>query len=88
LVAARAYFPIRTPALKLSVANNASVAVLGTVGVSSAITSTPAFRALAIAAFCALPSATVIRMPFAPAVTMFSIAVIWPALSELDLPAA
>ena len=55
---------------------------------SSAITSTPAFRAFAIAAFSAFASATVIRIPFAPAVTMFSIAAIWLALSELFLPAA
>jgi hypothetical protein len=87
-VAARAYFPISTPALKLFVAKSAFVADFGTVGVSSAITITPAFRAFAIAAFSALPSATVMRMPFTPAVVMFSIAAIWAALSELDLPAA
>ena len=58
------------------------------VGESSAITSTPAFRAFAIAAFSAFASATVMRMPLTPAVTMFSIAVIWLALSELFLPAA
>ena len=87
-VTARAYFPIRMPAFRLFVAKSASVAVFGTVGVSSAITSTPAFRALAIAGFSAFPSATVIRIPFTPAVVMFSIAAIWLALSELLLPAA
>jgi hypothetical protein len=74
--------------LKLSVAKSASVALFGTVGVSRAITSTPAFLAFAIAGFSAFPSATVIRIPLTPAVTMFSIAAIWPALSELLLPAA
>ena len=54
LVAARAYFPISTPAL--FVANSASVTLGGTVGVSSAITSTPAFRAFVIAGFSAFPS--------------------------------
>ena len=75
-VAARAYFPIRIPAFRLFVANSASTALVGSVGESSAITSTPACRAFAIAAFSAFASATVMRMPFAPAVTMFSIAVI------------
>ena len=71
-----------------TVPKSASVAVLGTVGVSSAITTMPAFRAFRIAGTCAFPSATVMRIPLTPAVTMFSIAVIWPALSELLLPAA
>jgi hypothetical protein len=88
LVAARAYLPISTPALKLFVAYRALVALGGTVGVSRAITITPRFRAFAIAAFSALPSATVIRIPFTPAVVMFSIAAIWLALSELLFPAA
>src|SRR2546425_5276817 len=87
-VAARAYLPIRTPALKLFVAKRAFVALWGTVGESRAITTTPFFRAFAIAAFSALPSATVIRIPFTPAVVMFSIAAISPALSELLFPAA
>src|SRR6266566_8240371 len=87
-VAARAYLPIRTPALKLFVAKRAFVTVFGVVGESSAITSTPAFRAFLIALFSAFASATVIRIPFTPAVVMFSIAAIWLALSELDLPAA
>jgi hypothetical protein len=77
-----------TPALKLFVAYSALVALGGTVGVSRAITITPRFRAFAIAAFSALPSATVIRIPFTPAVVMFSIAAIWLALSELLFPAA
>src|SRR5215211_5888039 len=88
LLAARAYFPIRTPALKLFVANRASVAFLGLVGESRAITRTPALRAFLIAAFSAFASATVIKMPFTLWVVMFSIAVIWLALSELLLPAA
>src|SRR4030095_2776313 len=88
LVAARAYFPIRMPALKLFVANSASTAVGGLVGESSEITRTPAFLALAIAGFSALASATVIRIPLTPAVVMFSIAAIWLALSELFFPAA
>src|SRR5256885_4438501 len=88
LVAARAYLPIRTPALKLFVAKSASTAVVGLVGESSAITSTPFLRAFLIAAFSAFASATVIRIPFTPAVVMFSIAAIWAALSELLLPAA
>src|SRR5215211_1173138 len=87
LVAARAYRPIRTPALKLLVAKSALVALLGLVGESSAITTNPAFRALEIAAFSAFASATVIRIPLTPEVTMFSIAVIWLALSELLFPA-
>src|SRR6186997_37588 len=87
-VAARAYLPIRMPALKLFVAKRALVALFGTVGVSRAITMTPALRAFAIAAFSAFPSATVIRIPFTPAVVMFSIAAIWLALSELLFPAA
>ena len=53
-VAALAYFPIRTPALKLFVAKSASTADVGSVGESSAITTTPAFLAFAIAAFSAL----------------------------------
>ena len=75
-VAALAYFPIRTPALKLLVAKSASTAEVGLVGESSAITTTPAFLAFAIAAFSAFASATVMRIPLTPAVTMFSIAVI------------
>src|SRR5215475_6557987 len=87
-VAARAYLPIRTPALKLFVAKRASTTDAGLVGESRAITRTPAFRAFLIAAFSAFASATVIRMPLYRAVVMFSIAAIWLALSELDLPAA
>jgi hypothetical protein len=88
LVAARAYLPISTPALKLLVAKSASTAVVGLVGESRAITSTPALLAFRIAAFSAFASATVIRIPLTPAVVMFSIAAIWLALSELFLPAA
>ena len=74
--------------MKLLVAKSASTADVGLVGESSAITITPAFLAFAIAAFSAFASATVMRIPLTPAVTMFSIAVIWLALSELFLPAA
>ena len=87
-IAAFAYWPISTPALKLSVANSASVASCGSVGVSSAITSTPASRAFLMAGTIALVSLGVIRIALAPAVTMFSIAVTWPALSPSNLPAA
>src|SRR6266545_7671033 len=87
-VAARAYFPIFTPALKLLVAKSASVTLFGSVGESRAMTRTPALRAFLIAAFSALASATVIRIPFTFAVVKFSIAAIWLALSELFLPAA
>src|SRR6266498_509640 len=44
-MAALAYLPISTPAWKLLVANSASTALCGSVGVSSAMTSTPLSRA-------------------------------------------
>src|SRR5919108_529280 len=87
-LAALAYWPISTPALKLSVANSASVASCGWVGVSSAITSTPALRAFWIAGTIALVSLGVMRMPLTPPATMFSMAVTWLALSPSNLPAA
>ncbi len=87
-IVALAYWPIRKPAWKLSVANSASVASIGSVGVSSAITSTPCSRAASIAGTIPAVSPGVIRIPCAPAVTMFSMAVVWPALSASNAPAA
>ena len=52
------------------------------------MTVTPAARAFSIAGTIALDCAGVIRMPFAPLVTMFSIAVIWVWTSVSVLPAA
>ena len=69
-------------------ANSASAADCGSVGVSSAITVTPASRAFLIAGTTAFESAAVIRMPFAPCVVMFSSAVTWLALSVSVLPEA
>src|ERR1700682_3719115 len=86
--AALAYWPMNTPAFRLSVANSASVASWGSVGVSRAMTITPLSRAFLIAGTIPLVSLGVIRMPFTPAVTMFSMAVTWPALSPSNLPAA
>jgi hypothetical protein len=59
----------------LSVANSASVASMGSVGLSSAITRIPFARAFRIAGTMAFESLTVIKMTFAPAAIMFSIAV-------------
>src|SRR6266498_251693 len=87
-IAALAYWPISTPAWKLLVANRASTAVCGSVGVSSAITSTPLSRAFWIEGTIALVSLGVMRMPLTPAATMFSMAVAWLALSPSNLPAA
>jgi hypothetical protein len=75
-IAALAYSPISSPALTLSVAKRASTALSGSVGVSRAMTRTPLARAFAIAGTMALESLGVIRMPFTPAATMFSMAVI------------
>src|SRR5574343_235813 len=86
-VAALAYWPISTPALKLSVANSASVASAGSAGLSRAITITPWARAFWMAGTMALESLGVIRMVLAPAAIMFSIAVTCPALSPSALPA-
>src|SRR4051812_25609548 len=83
-----AYRPISSPACRLSVANSASTAVSGLVGVSSAITVTPARRAFSIAGTTAVESAGVIRMPFAPSEVIFSRAATWLALSMSLLPAA
>ena len=68
-------------------ANSASVASAGSVGVSSAMTITPVSRAFLMAGMMALLSLGVIRMVLAPAAIMFSIAVTWPALSPSILPA-
>src|SRR5258708_4518847 len=87
-MAAFAYLPISTPALKLSVAKRASVASCGSVGVSSATTITPAARAFLMLGTIALVALGVIRIAFAPAVIMFSMAVTWLALSPSNLPAA
>src|SRR6266566_6884953 len=85
---ALAYLPISSPAFMLSVANSASTALCGSVGVSSAMTSTPLSRAFWMAGTMALVSLGVIRMPLTPWATMFSIAVCWVALSVSNLPAA
>ena len=85
-IAALAYCPIKTPALKLSVANSASVALGGSVGVSRAITSTPASRAFLMAGTIAFVSLGVIRIALAPPLTMFSMAVTWVALSPSNFP--
>src|SRR6266481_1024827 len=86
-MAAFAYSPMSTPALKLSVAKRASVASWGSVGVSRAITSTPALRAFFTAGTMALVSLGVIRMALAPPDIMFSMAVTWLALSPSNFPA-
>ena len=88
LAFAAAYWPISSPALRLSVANSASAASCGSVGVSSAITITPASRAFLIAGTMAFESAGTSRMTLAPCVVMFSIAVTWLALSVSCLPEA
>jgi hypothetical protein len=82
-----AHSPINTPAWKLSVANVASTASGGSVGVSSATTSMPACFALSISGTMAFESLGVIRMPLAPAEIRFSIAWTCDSLSPSDLPA-
>lgn len=74
-MAALAYWPMSSPALTLSVANRASVASCGSVGLSSAMTTTPLARAFSRAGTIALESLGVMSMPFTPELTMFSIAV-------------
>ena len=62
--------------------------VLGGVGtVSSAITYSPAWRALASSVFTALPF-SVIRMPLSPREMALSMALIWVCVSPSSLPAA
>ena len=73
--------------MKLLVANSASTADCGSVAVSSAMTTTPLSRAFWMLGTIALVSLGVMRMPLAPALTMFSRAVTWPALSPSLAPA-
>src|SRR5450759_306032 len=87
-ITALAYWPINWPAVMLLVANRASLAFCGFSGVSSAMTSTPAARAFWMVGTMALLSLGVMRMPLTPALTIFSIAVTWPALSPSYAPAA
>src|SRR5450759_123203 len=82
-----AHWPIRRPALKLLVANSASTALCGSVAVSRAMTTTPLSRAFWMLGTIALVSLGVMRMPLAPALTMFSSAVTWPSLSPSLAPA-
>ena len=83
-----AYRPISSPALKLSVAKSASTADSGSVGVSRAITVTPAWRAFSIAGTTAAELAGVMRMPLAPRSVMSSSAATWLSLSTSLFPAA
>src|ERR1044072_1811628 len=87
-MAALAYSPISSPALRLSVANRASTALSGSVGVSRAMTRTPLALAFSRAGTIALESLGVIRRPFTPDATMVSTPVTCPALSPSNLPAA
>ena len=83
-----AYRPMSSPAWALSVAKSASTADPGCVGVSRAMTVTPAWRAFSIAGTTAVESAGVMRMPFAPSAVIFAIAATWLALSMSLFPAA
>ena len=83
-----AYRPISSPARRLSVAKSASAADSGSVGVSRAITVTPASRAFSIAGTTAAEFAGVMRMPFAPRSVMSSSAATWLSLSTSLFPAA
>ena len=83
---AAAHLPIKRPASKLSVAKVMSCASGSASGVSSAITRTPAARA-SIRAGVTESFDAVIRMPFAPAATQFSIAEICGAASPSVTPA-
>ena len=69
-------------------ANSASVALAGSVGLSKAMTITPCAWAFLMAGTMALESLGVIKIVLAPAAIMFSMAVTWPALSPSVLPAA
>ena len=85
-VAALAYFPIRTPALKLFVAKSASTADLGLVG-ESRRSRAPGLPRFGDCGILRLRVGHGDENPLhAPAVTMFSIAVIWPALSNRSCP--
>src|SRR4030095_8253861 len=79
--------PISSPALKLSVAKVASAALVGSSGVSSAITRMPACRAFSTDGTIALVSLAVMRMPLAPAAIRFSMAATCVSLSPSYLPA-
>ena len=59
----------------------------GSVGVSRAMTITPASRAFLMAGTMALVSLGVIRIPLTPALTMFSMIVTWVSLSPSKAPA-
>ena len=72
---AAAHWPINSPARKLSVANVASAASIGSSGVSRAITISPASRASSIVGTIATVSLGVIMNPAAPAAMRSSIAV-------------
>ena len=69
-------------------AKSASTADSGSVGVSSAMTVTPAWRAFSIAGTIALESAGVIMIPLAPSAVIFANAATWLSLSMSLLPAA
>src|SRR2546427_9270676 len=86
-MAAFAYSPMSTPALKLSVAKRASVASWGSVGVSRAITRTPALRAFFTAGAMALVLLGGVRMGLAPPAIMFSMALTLLAFLPSNLPA-
>ena len=73
--------------MALSVANSASTAELGCVGVSTAITVTPASRAASIAGTTA-SEAGAMRMPCAPRRVMSSSAATWLSLSTSLVPVA
>jgi hypothetical protein len=66
-----------SPALVLLVAKRASTADSGSVGVSRAITVTPARRASLIAGTTASESVGAMRMPFAPRCVMSRSARTW-----------
>ena len=73
-IVALAHFPISSPARKLSVEKVASTVLARSNGVSSAITSAPAARALPTAPARAAGSEGAMRMPAAPAATRLSTA--------------
>ena len=86
-IVAAAHWPISSPALKLSVANVASAASIGSSGVSRAITTSPASRASSIVGTIATVSLGVIMNPAAPAEMRSSIAVDLASLSPSNSPA-
>ena len=66
----------------------ASTASSGSVAVSRAMTTTPASRAFLIESSTPVEEFGVIRMPFTPWPTMFSMAATWPSLSPSNAPAS